>query len=111
MPSDGIPSESLLRNQVETIIFNALGVSKCEGQFATLRNSMVYALLVVHRAAAPSPVAAEGVAKAKLIAKLKELARSLDEEHAHCEADGLLIEFIGDIEIADAYSAIGKWYA
>lgn len=58
--SDGVPSEMLLRNQVEMIIFNALGISKCEGQFANLRNSMVYALIVAHRAAAPASVGAEG---------------------------------------------------
>jgi hypothetical protein len=61
--------------------------------------------------AAPSPVAAEDVGKAELIAKLKELAKSHDEEHAHCEADGLLIDFIDDADVRQAYEAISKWYA
>lgn len=29
----------------------------------------------------------------------------------HVEADALLIEFIGDAEVSDAFDAIEKWYA
>lgn len=49
--------------------------------------------------------------KKRLIAKLDKLARSYDTESAHCDADALLVEFIDDQEIADAYNRIDKWYA
>lgn len=49
--------------------------------------------------------------KAQLLKKLEKCAKSYDTESAHCDADALLIEFIDDEEIAEAYNKIDKWYA
>lgn len=49
--------------------------------------------------------------KEELIAKLRELPVSLDREAAHEKADALLVEYINDAEVADAYNALEKWYA
>lgn len=49
--------------------------------------------------------------KEELIKKLKELQNSGDTEIAHVKADDLLIEYINDSDIADAYNALDKWYA
>lgn len=49
--------------------------------------------------------------KKELITKLKELAEDLDYEYAHGEADNLLIEYINDKEIKEAFDKVGKWYA
>ena len=49
--------------------------------------------------------------KQKLIAKLLELAESQDTEVAHSDADKLLINYINDVEIAEAYNRVPKWYA
>jgi hypothetical protein len=49
--------------------------------------------------------------KKQLIARLNKLEKSRDTESAHCEADALLVEFIDDRDIADAYNRIHKWYA
>jgi hypothetical protein len=35
----------------------------------------------------------------------------VDPEQAHCEADALLLMYIGDPEIEEAYERIEKWYA
>lgn len=34
-----------------------------------------------------------------------------DVEQDHVDADELLLEFIGDVEVASAYNDIEKWYA
>jgi hypothetical protein len=52
--------------------------------------------------------------KQDLIKQLKEL--SLDDGHAdvemrHLHADALLLSFINDKEITEAFEAIRKWYA
>ncbi len=48
----------------------------------------------------------------ELIKKLKELAtKNRDEESDHVKADELLLQFIDDQEIADAFRSIKKWYA
>lgn len=39
----------------------------------------------------------------------KELSH--DIEQAHADADGLLLTYLNDKEIAEAYNAIPKWYA
>lgn len=54
--------------------------------------------------------------KPELIASLEAIkARGDDKggagEAEHVDADALLVEYIADAEIAEAYSAIGKWYA
>lgn len=47
----------------------------------------------------------------ELIALLRELAAVLDQEDAHMVADKMLLEYIDDEGIAEAYDAIAKWYA
>lgn len=58
--------------------------------------------------------------KDELIEKLEEAANTsitykgnkhLDVECAHIEADKLLIEFINDPDVTQAYDAVPKWYA
>jgi hypothetical protein len=49
--------------------------------------------------------------KQELIEKLKALKIDEDVEFSHQEADNLLIEFINDIEIQEAYNDLYKWYA
>lgn len=34
-----------------------------------------------------------------------------DAERDHCDADDLLLQFIGDEEISEIYDNISKWYA
>lgn len=53
----------------------------------------------------------KGISKEKLIEKLTELANNLDYEVAHSEADKLLIQYINDEDIANAYDKITKYYA
>jgi hypothetical protein len=49
--------------------------------------------------------------KQALIKKLKVLQENGDTENDHIDADDLLIEYINDKEIEEAYEAIDKWYA
>ena len=49
--------------------------------------------------------------KLALIKKLRVLAQKSDYEIAHWKADELLIEYINDKEIEEAYDKVGKWYA
>lgn len=49
--------------------------------------------------------------KQEIIDQLRLLAAHDDPEHAHILADALLLAYIADDEIADAYEAIDKWYA
>lgn len=49
--------------------------------------------------------------KKELIEKLKLLVRIGDPEAAHGNADDLLIEYINDLEVKDAFDEIEKWYA
>ena len=46
----------------------------------------------------------------ELLNELRSL-QSMDPEQAHCEADALLLMYIGDPEIEEAYERIEKWYA
>lgn len=48
-----------------------------------------------------------------LVAKLRELAAGpgRDYESDHARADDLLIEYIGDGDVAGAFGAVGKWYS
>jgi hypothetical protein len=46
-----------------------------------------------------------------LRAALRALAESADPESSHGEADGLLLEFINDREVTEAYNALTRWYA
>jgi len=49
----------------------------------------------------------------ELRGKLKELRRDrvTDYETAHIEADKLLIEYINDSEVTEAFEEIGRWYS
>ncbi len=49
--------------------------------------------------------------KEELLTKLTALRTSGDPEDAHCEADDLLVEYINDPDIAEAYGDVPKWYA
>jgi hypothetical protein len=55
--------------------------------------------------------------KEKLLLEFKEIHNKLkntplyDEEKAHYDADDLLIQFINDKEIEEAFDSIHKWYA
>jgi hypothetical protein len=49
--------------------------------------------------------------KKDLIEQLLKAAKSGDTEAAHGDADDLLIQYINDAEIKDAYEAVPKWYA
>jgi len=51
------------------------------------------------------------MSKEELIRKLSELQSSGDTEQAHSDADDLLVEYINDAEISEAYNAIDKWFA
>ncbi|MCP3681276.1 MAG: hypothetical protein GY861_01175 [bacterium] len=49
--------------------------------------------------------------KDELLQKLKECAFGGDTERDHAKADDLLIEYINDKDIENAYKAVEKWYA
>jgi hypothetical protein len=49
--------------------------------------------------------------KAELLTKLAECATNYDCEEGHVIADGLLLDYIGDAEIKDAFDSIEKWYS
>ena len=51
--------------------------------------------------------------KEKLINKLKKLSRYVDRdfEYTHIKADELLIDYINDKEIKEAFDNVGKWYS
>jgi hypothetical protein len=48
--------------------------------------------------------------KEELIKQLKDLEGG-DQETSHIKADELLIEFINDPEVTDAFECIDKWYS
>lgn len=49
--------------------------------------------------------------KEELIKKLEELQKDTDLERSHGEADDLLLEYINDNDIREAYDKLDKWYA
>lgn len=49
--------------------------------------------------------------KEELIERLEALQQDGDTEYQHGEADDLLIEWINDPEVTEAYAKIKKWYA
>lgn len=54
--------------------------------------------------------------KDELLTKLQDLrfkgiALAYDPEDSHAAADKLLLDYINDEQIADAYNNIEKWYA
>ncbi len=53
----------------------------------------------------------DALKKEELLAMLEELSDDGDYEVSHYLADKLIIKYINDDEIKDAYDNIGKWYA
>lgn len=50
--------------------------------------------------------------KTELIARLDDLSvNGHDTEKDHKDADGLLLDYINDKEVAIAYNSIPKWYS
>jgi len=49
--------------------------------------------------------------KENLIKELKRLSKNEDTHQDHIDADELLLKYIDDNEISDAYDEIAKWYA
>jgi hypothetical protein len=49
--------------------------------------------------------------KQKLLEALKDCLRYADAEQAHSDADELLLRFINDNEITEAFEKIPKYYA
>ena len=49
--------------------------------------------------------------KEELIKELKSLIDNRDIEGVHVTADNLLLEYINDKEVSDAFHNIEKWYA
>ena len=49
--------------------------------------------------------------KEELIKRLRTQARNRDTEEAHEKADDLLLAFIGDREISEAFWNVSRWYA
>lgn len=51
------------------------------------------------------------IGKVELIEKLKILQKKVDKEVAHIEADSLLLQYINDEDVTEAFEDINKWYA
>lgn len=52
------------------------------------------------------------MSKEQLIEKLLELAElNADQEASHLKADDLLLEYIDDERVTEAFENIEKWYA
>lgn len=50
--------------------------------------------------------------KKELVEKLRSLQHTYgDQEDSHLKADALLLEYIDDEHVKDAYDAIHKWYS
>lgn len=47
----------------------------------------------------------------KLLATLRSLKDSKDPEQAHCDADAALLEYINDLEVAQAFVEVKRWYS
>jgi hypothetical protein len=48
--------------------------------------------------------------KEELLKKLKRLQKPGDTREDHLKADKLLLEFINDKEVTEAYNNVYKWY-
>ncbi len=46
----------------------------------------------------------------ELVEKLVALQANDDHEFAHIDADDLLLEYINDQRVTEAFNAIDKWY-
>jgi hypothetical protein len=50
--------------------------------------------------------------KETALEKLQEIAMNRrDKEFAHMAADQVLLDYIGDVDITDAFEKIDKWYS
>lgn len=49
--------------------------------------------------------------KQDLLDKLKLLEQSGDYEAAHFDADRMLLQYINDPDISEAFKSVPKWYA
>lgn len=49
--------------------------------------------------------------KDELIKRLRACAEDHDIEVAHKATDDLILEYLADPEIRDAYDSVSKWYA
>ena len=49
--------------------------------------------------------------KKELVKELKALQNDDDNETSHSNADSLLLEYIDDKEVKEAFNKIEKWYA
>lgn len=47
----------------------------------------------------------------ELLVRLRECAANGDIEGAHGDADKALLQYIGDVEITEAWLSVEKWYA
>lgn len=47
----------------------------------------------------------------QLIERMKALTDGGDTETRHVAADALLLEYIGDDELTEAFNSLKKWYA
>jgi hypothetical protein len=50
------------------------------------------------------------VTKEELVTQLKNLSKINDVEQAHVLADRLLLEYINNTEVKEAFHKIEKWY-
>lgn len=53
----------------------------------------------------------EAERKAELLRELVKCAANSDTEDAHYAADRLLLGYIRDLDITEAYDSVRKWYA
>lgn len=53
------------------------------------------------------------ITKEELITELEKLVKTENDDYetTHAKADMLLIQYINDEEITEAYDNVGKWYA
>jgi hypothetical protein len=51
------------------------------------------------------------MSKDELLEQLRELVNESDREMAHSKADDLLLEYIGDEEITEAFNSQEMWMA
>lgn len=51
------------------------------------------------------------MSREELLRELRALEDEPDEERAHVKADELLLKYIDDEEISEAFDEINKWYA
>ncbi len=51
------------------------------------------------------------ISKKELLKTLEELRKHDDPEDDHPKADQALLDYIGDLEISEAFNAITRWYA